>query len=113
MPTVAISGTLASAMTSRIASAFGVVDGPISASTLCSPISFLAFCTARVGVAAVVVLDVLDGRVADLLRQQVAVFFCGMPIAEVGPVADTIRPILTCAAAAQESQSEQRAERVA
>jgi hypothetical protein len=22
------------------------------------------------------------------------VFFCGMPIAEVGPVADTIRPIL-------------------
>ena len=28
------------------------------------------------------------------------VFFCGMPIAEVGPVADTISPILTWADAA-------------
>src|SRR5271155_1498450 len=26
-----------------------------------------------------------------------AVFFCGMPIAAVGPVADTMRPIFTCA----------------
>ena len=33
VPTVASSGTLLSAMMSRIASAFGVVDGPISAST--------------------------------------------------------------------------------
>ena len=36
VPTVAIIGTLASAMKSRIASAFGVVDGPISASMLFS-----------------------------------------------------------------------------
>ena len=48
VPTVAIIGTFASAMTSRIANALGVVDGPISASTLFSAISFLAFCTARV-----------------------------------------------------------------
>ncbi len=48
VPTVAMSGTFASAMTSRIASAFGVVDGPMMASTLFSPISFFAFCTARV-----------------------------------------------------------------
>jgi len=27
------------------------------------------------------------------------VFFCGMPIAVVGPVAETISPILTCAVA--------------
>ena len=48
VPTVAISGTLASAMMSRIASALGVVDGPIIASMLFSWISFLTFCTARV-----------------------------------------------------------------
>ena len=48
VPTVAITGTLASAMMSRIASALGVVDGPIIASMLFSWISFLMFCTARV-----------------------------------------------------------------
>ena len=48
VPTVAITGTLASAMMSRIASAFGVVDGPIIASMLFSWMSFLMFCTARV-----------------------------------------------------------------
>ena len=45
---MAITGTFASAMMSRIASAFGVVDGPIIASMLFSWISFLMFCTARV-----------------------------------------------------------------
>jgi hypothetical protein len=36
VPTVAIIGTLASATTSRIANALGVVDGPINASMLFS-----------------------------------------------------------------------------
>ena len=48
VPTVAIIGTWASAITSRIANALGVVDGPISASMLFSCTSFLTFCTARV-----------------------------------------------------------------
>ena len=34
------------------------------------------------------------------------VFFCGMPIADVGPVADTINPILTCAAASSASSGD-------
>src|SRR5437867_7773514 len=84
-------------MMSRIASAFGVVEGPISASTLCSPISFLAFCTARVVSPpssswkySIVASPILAGN-------STAVFFCGMPMAEVGPVAETNRPILTWA----------------
>ena len=99
VPTVAISGTFASAITSRIASAFGVVDGPISASILFSWTSFLTFCTARVVSPPSSSWMYSIGRIADRLRQESPVFFCGMPIAVVGPVADTMRPILTWAAA--------------
>ncbi len=97
VPTVAISGTLASAMRSRMASALGVVDGPISASMLSVWMSFFAFCTACVvsppsssWMYWIVVSPILRGRSSP-------VFFCGMPIAVVGPVAETISPILTCA----------------
>ena len=84
VPTVAITGTLASAMMSRIASAFGVVDGPIIASMLFSWISFLMFCTARVvsppsssWMYSTVASPIDFGRRSP-------VFFCGMPIAVVG-----------------------------
>ena len=85
VPTVAIIGTLASAITSRIANALGVVDGPISASMLFSWISFLTFCTARVvsppsssEMYSIVAPPIVRGRMSP-------VFFCGMPIADVGP----------------------------
>ncbi len=100
VPTVAITGTLASAMMSRMASAFGVVDGPIIASMLFSWMSFLMFCTARV----------VSPPSSSWMYSTVAppidfgsrspVFFCGMPMAVVGPVADTMRPTFTCAEAA-------------
>ena len=105
VPTVAISGTLASAMRSRIASAIGVVDGPISASMLCSCSSFLAFCTPRV-----VSPPSSYWMYSTVMRpmrvgSRSPVFFCGVPMAVVGPVADTIRPILTCATAAPDASS--------
>ena len=100
VPTVAIIGTFASAITSRIASAFGVVEGPISASILFSCTSFLMFCTARVvsppsssEMYSTATSPIFFGRMSP-------VFFCGMPIADVGPVAETINPILICAKAA-------------
>ena len=100
VPTVAMSGTFASAMTSRIASAFGVVDGPMMASTLFSPISFFAFCTARVVSPPSSSWKYSIVALPAVLGSNSAVFFCGMPMADVGPVAETIRPILTCAVAA-------------
>ena len=51
-------------------------------------------------IAAVLELHVVDRRLADPAQRAASpVFFCGMPIAAVGPVAETIRPILTCATA--------------
>src|SRR6266568_1120553 len=109
VPTVASSGTLASAMMSRMANAFGVVDGPINASTLCSPISFLAFCTARVvsppSSSWIYSTDASPTRAGS----NAPVFFWGMPIAEVGPVAETINPILTCAEAEARPKASARA----
>ena len=103
VPTVARSGTPASATRSRMASALGVVDGPISASTLYSCSSFFAFCTARVvsppsssWMYSTVALPIRVGS-------STPVFCCGMPIAVVGPVADTMRPTLIWAAAAAET----------
>jgi hypothetical protein len=40
-----------------------------------------------------------------------AVFFCGMPIAAVGPVADTMRPIFTCADALVSGRTHRSAKR--
>ena len=84
-------------MTGRMAKAFGVVDGPISASMWSSWISFLTFCTARVvsppsssEMYSTPTPPIVRGRMSPVLR-------CGMPIADVGPVADTIKPILICA----------------
>ena len=75
----------------------GVVDGPIIASMLLSAMSFLMFCTARVvsppsssWMYSIVASPIFFGSNSP-------VFFCGIPIAVVGPVADTISPILTCA----------------
>ena len=104
VPTVAIIGTLASAMKSRIASAFGVVDGPISASMLCSWMSFLTFCTARVE--SPPSSNWMYSTVASptFLGNRSPVFFCGMPIADVGPVAETMRPTFTCPKAAKEQK---------
>src|SRR5205085_137253 len=45
------------------------------------------------------------GTSAIFLGNSSPVFFCGMPIADVGPVADTIKPILICANTAVEKQS--------
>src|SRR5205085_8037005 len=45
------------------------------------------------------------GTSAIFLGNSSPVFFCGMPIADVGPVADTIKPILICARAAVEKHS--------
>jgi len=99
VPTVAIIGTLASAITSRIANAFGVVDGPISASMWCSCTSFLTFCTARV-VSPPSSSEMYSTLVPAIVRGRMSpVFFCGMPIADVGPVADTMRPMRICAPA--------------
>ena len=99
VPTVAITGTFASAMMSRIANALGVVDGPIIASMLCSWISFLMFCTARV--VSPPSSSWKYSTVASPMRRgrRSPVFFCGMPMAVVGPVDDTMRPIFTCAEA--------------
>ena len=72
VPTVAITGTLASAMMSRIASAFGRrrrADHRVDVVLLDQLLDVLH--GAR-RVAAVVELDVLDRRVADLPRQEVA-----------------------------------------
>ena len=113
VPTVAITGTFASAMMSRIASAFGVVEGPIIASMLCSWISFLMFCTARV-VSPPSSSWKYSTVASPILRgNRSPVFFCGMPMAVVGPVAETMRPILTCAAAsdAQPNRTTERAKR--
>ena len=99
VPTVAISGTFASAMTSRIANAFGVVDGPISASMLFSLRSASWRSAPRASCRRRPRAGSIRRRAAADLGQQFAVFFCGMPIADVGPVADTISPILTCAVA--------------
>ena len=106
VPTVAITGTFASAMMSRIASAFGVVDGPIIASMLFSWMSFLMFCTARV--VSPPSSSWMYSTVASpiFFGSRSPVFFCGMPIAVVGPVADTMRPILTCADATVQRQRE-------
>jgi len=88
------------AITSRIANAFGVVDGPISASMLLSCTSFLTFCTARV-VSPPSSSDTYSTLVPAIVRgRRSAVFFWGMPIADVGPVAETIRPMRICAFAA-------------
>ncbi len=91
VPTVAISGTFPSATRSRIASAFGVVDGPISASMFCSCRSFFAFCTARV--VSPPSSSWMYSTVASPMRvgSSKPVFCCGIPIAVVGPVADTIK----------------------
>src|SRR6266576_3243885 len=105
VPTVAIIGTFASAITSRIASAFGVVDGPISASILFSCTSFLMFCTARVVSPPSSSETYSTATSPILLGRTSPVFFCGMPIADVGPVAETINPILICAKAAVEKHS--------
>ena len=111
VPTVAISGTLASATRSRIASALGVVDGPISASTFCSASSFFAFCTARV--VSPPSSSWMYSTVASPIRvgRSSPVFCCGMPIAVVGPVADTSKPILTWAAAAPAKSTHARVAR--
>ena len=109
VPTVAITGTFASAMTSRIASALGVVDGPIIASMLYSWISFLMFCTARV--VSPPSSSWMYSTVASpiFLGSRSPVFFCGMPMAVVGPVAETMRPTLTCATASDESPTSRQA----
>ncbi len=105
VPTVAISGTFASAMTSRMAKAFGVVDGPISASMWFSSTSFLTFCTARVvsppsssWMYSIVASPIFFGSRSP-------VFFWGIPIADVGPVAETMRPIFTCPTANMDQQT--------
>ena len=109
VPTVAITGTFASAMTSMIASALGVVDGPIIASMLCSWISFLMFCTARV-VSPPSSSWMYSTVVSPIfLGSRSPVFFCGMPMAVVGPVAETMRPTLTCATASDESPTSRQA----
>ena len=66
---------------------------------LFSAMSFLTFCTARVvsppsssEMYSTVAPPIVRGRISP-------VFFCGMPMADVGPVADTIRPMRICAAA--------------
>src|SRR5439155_11709705 len=105
----ASSGTLASAMMSRMANAFGVVDGPINASTLCSPISFLAFCTARVVSPPSSSWIYSTDASPTCAGSNAPVFFWGMPIAEVGPVAETISPILTCAEAEARPKASVRA----
>ena len=69
-PTVVTSGTFDSATKSRIASAAGVVVGPIRASTFDSEISFFTPVTALVGSEASSSHDVLDLLSADLGRQQ-------------------------------------------
>jgi hypothetical protein len=50
-------------------------------------------------VAAVVELDVLDGRAADRFRQSSPVFFCGIPMAGGRAGGRTMRPTFTCAEA--------------
>ena len=112
VPTVAIIGTPASAITSRIASAFGVVDGPISASTLSCCTSRLTFCTARV--VSPPSSSCTYSIVVEPMRRgsRSPVFFCGMPIADVGPVAETIRPILTWANAGSAAHAASAARRV-
>ena len=90
-----IVGVSPSAITSRIASVVGVVVVPMIASTLSSPITFLAFCTA------VVVSDASSSRMYSTVLPPIdfehrpTVFFSGMPSDAAGPVADTMTPTLT------------------
>jgi hypothetical protein len=94
-----IAGVSPSANTSIMPSEFGVVVDPMSASTLLSPMSLRVFWTA------VVVSDASSstmysidlppavfGHIGIVLRS-------GMPSDAAGPVADTVTPIRTCAAA--------------
>ena len=91
-PTVVSSGVFDSATKSSIASAAGVVVGPISASTLCSPISFLTPVTACVGSDASSRTMYSTLRPAISVGNSAAVFFCGMPTMAVGPVEEAMMP---------------------
>ena len=98
-----IVGVSPSLMTSRIASVVGVVVVPMIASTLSSPMTFLAFWTA------VVVSDASSSRMNSTvlppmdLEHMPTVFFSGMPSDAAGPVAETTTPTLTWALASPAS----------
>src|SRR5690349_3785579 len=94
-----ITGVCASANTSSIAREFGVVVEPMIASTFDSPISLRVFCTA------VVVSDASSSTMystvlpATSFAHMPTVLRSGMPSDAAGPVAETVTPIRTCAAA--------------
>src|SRR5258705_11353149 len=96
---IEIIGTSASATTSIIASEFGVIVDPTITSALSSVISFLVLVTA------LVVSDASSSTIqlifspAIVVGSSSIVFFSGMPSDAAGPVAESVTPTLTSAAA--------------
>ena len=98
-PTVVTSGVFDSATKSSMASAAGVVVGPIRASTFCSVISFLTLVTALVGSDASSSTMYSTFWPPISVGSRATVCFCGMPTTAVGPVDEAMTPILMSAVA--------------
>jgi len=104
-PTVVTSGVLDSATKSSMASAAGVVVGPISASTFCSAISFLTLVTALVGSDASSSTMYSTFCPPISVGNRATVCFCGMPTTAVGPVDEAMTPIRMSAKATPVARS--------
>ncbi|MNV30038.1 hypothetical protein D3C71_1212900 [compost metagenome] len=105
VPTGASIGTPASAANWITPMALGEPDGPISASTFCSEISFLNAVTELVESLASSSEMYSTVRSPIFLGSNGTVFFCGMPTSAVGPVEDVTTPTFICANAGRANRA--------
>ena len=85
--------------------ALGEPDGPISASTFCSVISFLKAVTELVESLASSSEMYSTVRSPIFLGSSGTVFFCGIPTSAVGPVDEVTTPTLTWARAGRANRA--------
>jgi len=99
VPTGASIGVCASAMNCSTPMALPEPEGPISASILLSPSSFLVRVTLCVGSLASSYTMYSTSRPSIFFGSRATAFFCGMPTKGIAPVEDAMTPILTWACA--------------